>query len=350
METLTLVEPMLLQDDTIIQEEAVVQKKLTKLTQTLERKYDKVFQDGSLISLHISKWGMSAQLNEADLNVEKQPKIFKLGKKMLMDEEIFNVFNRIESRARGYLYRQAFRFPISEAHFISNDKLDEVEFHLWELKQEYDQAKANFLEKYPEYKEAHLAAFPTLREKLEPCYPTVEELETKFDFNWIPYRISMPKELKEYDLNAAIAEEKAVDEVKARAQKELREKAERQTKMLDDFIRDAGQLIRKKVLGACQSIAEKIQRKEVVTPTNIKTLLKQVVDFNSLNFLDDAQVENRLKQLQGVLTDGNEDFKNNDASIEKLETVLNAVIAETSKITDLDDLTGKYFRSIEIDD
>ena len=51
-----------------------------KITDTLQGYYDKVFQDGKLINIHIGMWGMSYNLTEEDIKLDnKLPDTIKLG-------------------------------------------------------------------------------------------------------------------------------------------------------------------------------------------------------------------------------------------------------------------------------
>ena len=43
-----------------------------KISDTLQKYYDKVFQDGKLVNVHIGMWGMSAGLMEEDILLDNK--------------------------------------------------------------------------------------------------------------------------------------------------------------------------------------------------------------------------------------------------------------------------------------
>jgi hypothetical protein len=350
MSTTLLERPVVIQEEEFHTVQTTEQMTTTATTSVLRHNYDKVFEDGTLVSLHVRCWGMAAQLSEDDLAIGKQPNIFKLGKKMLIKPEIFNEFKRLEGKGRAILGKAGFDFPISEAHFIPKARLITLIEDLTKVKKEFDEYKELFYQKYEEYKEDVLTSFPELRAKLEPCYPSLETIKTKFAFNWAKFRIAMPKEFGEHDLSAEMAEEKVVTEAQKKAQAELKAEAEKQIQLMQSFVQDIGEDLRSKVLHGCQKIAEKILNKEVVSKTNIDSLLKQINNFKELNFLDDKAVENGLDDLRKLITDGSEDFKQNPVSLEKLQSTLNQVIDTAKNISDVSSVTGKYFRSIQLED
>src|ERR1043166_8641157 len=62
-------------DTTPQQFEEVLAKQNQLTPANLQTYYDKLFQDGVLVNLHISAWSMSCKLKEDDLGLEKQPEI-----------------------------------------------------------------------------------------------------------------------------------------------------------------------------------------------------------------------------------------------------------------------------------
>jgi len=337
------------EETTIVAPVVTPPEEIQATTQTLKHNYDKVFEDGTLISLHVRCWGMASQLDEDDLGVQKQPSIFKLGKKMLIKPEIAGAFKRCESKGRHVLTRAGLDFPVAEAHFVPRCRLNKVIEDLLIVQTEWNKLCEDFFANYETHKEDVLTSFPEQRSKLEPCYPSLETIKQKFSFYWIQFRVAFPKELAEYDLNAKIAEEKAVTEVERVAQQRLREQAESQARMLENFVQENGEILRRKILEGCQKVADKIVKKQAITQTSINGLLKQVTEFKELNFLDDQAVAKRLEELQALIQGGAEDFKDSPATTEKLEATLNQIIQETSRIGDVEELTGRYFRTVQLD-
>lgn len=319
-----------------------------KLSDTLKSHYDKLFQDGFLVNLSISKWGMGAQLNQADLGIQKAvPKIFKLGKKMLIDEKHFNAFVGYEGRARRYLYKNSYPFHISEAHFIPKKKLLTVLAELDKFKAEYKAAADAFVENYPTYKEAMLAEYPEHADALRPLYPRQTELRAKFDFQVMTFELAMPRELAAVDVQALIARDEAKDEVKKKLEEQLADQHKTAMAQLEKFTENAAQSLRQQIGGVCTTLIDKIKRKEIISKTNIDTIKGEIENFRSLNFLDDKVVQAEIDKLE-TLVNGNHNFKTDDATIMELNDALAGVLKTAASTSDISQLTGKYFRSIKL--
>jgi hypothetical protein len=124
-----------------------------KISETLQKYYDKVFEDGKLVSVHIGMWGMAANLDEEDIKLTtKLPETHRLGKKMLVKLEVYNRFKTMEQKIRKCLEKHSFDFPLARAHFVPKTKYIEVYSKLNELRDEYIQMADEFVEKYEDYK------------------------------------------------------------------------------------------------------------------------------------------------------------------------------------------------------
>lgn len=320
----------------------------------LSRRYQKIWNDGKLVVIHVGMWGMSHQLDGKDLAIEKNlPEIIRLGKKMLIKPEVFNKFKNVEQRARNFLYSNSFSFPlVPQAHFVPNLKHAQVRQKLLEFKNEFESLTQQFIGYYEGYKAETLAAFPEYAHILEPHYPSLEEIQQKFRFEIMSFEAVFPKELGEFDLNTEMARTEAADQARTeeatKAQAEYQEQLNTHMSKLDEFLHEANTSIRSKVLQHCEAVAEKIRNKELISKTNIKTLLRQVQDFRELNFLDDQAVATRLNSLEVLLQSG-ADFKANEDALAQLGATLDGVISETKNLSDVANVTGEYFRTLDID-
>lgn len=317
--------------------------------------YDKLFRDGYLVSVHISKWGMGAQLSESDLNLENVPKIFRLGKKMLIDPEHLNVFLRFEGKARRYLYSNSYPFPgVSEAHFVPRKKLMEVFGKLKEFKAEFEKKVADFLENYDKYKaevvdDPRHAAF---KEGLLGLYPSPDVLRGKFSFTYSAYELSMPREFGEVDAKTIaereIAVEEAVQEAQQAIEKELEEQYQQGLRRVEQFANEALLALRSQVVTTCRNIATKINEDEPINKANLKSIREQIQAFRSLNFLDDRVLSEEIDKLEEVVNSGR-DFKSNEEALNELQTTLKGVLKSATDKVSQNQVVENYFRRIEID-
>jgi Protein of unknown function (DUF3150) len=319
----------------------------TQRSEVLKQYYTKLFTDGVLLDLLIRKWGMSATLDEEDLDIKKVPDIFRLGKKLLIKPAIFNQFSQIEQRARTYLKKCSRPFPISQNYFVPLESLPEVEIKLNSFKEEYEELTTNFLENYEFYKEEVLTDFSDYRDILKPCYPALAEIRNKFEFSYTQFRIDMPTAFEKVDIHVKLAEEKQVQDLMVQHQIKFQEQVEKQINLIINFAESSVLDLRKGINRACALIVTKIKNGDIVSSTNKKTLLNEIYNFKKLNVFEDKMMENQLDKLESLLLE-DRNFKDDTDSRKILNDYLNDVMDIAINTSDVSSITGEYLRSIEI--
>jgi hypothetical protein len=329
-----------------------------KVTETLQKYYDKVFQDGKLVNIHIGMWGMSYNLVEEDIKLEnKLPETIKLGKKMLIKPAVYNKFKSKEQSIRKYLYANSFSFPlVAQAHFVPKNKFTDVYNKLVEMREEYMKMVDEFVEKYEDYKAEVVAYYKEHQatvdiSDIEGYYPSKEAVRAKFYFDIVSFEISLPTEFKELNLQTEIAREEAAGEAKKQAQdvysREYRRQLDTHMQKVNDFVNDVTTTLRTNVAEHCRIVLGKIKKKEIASESNIKTLLKHIDDFKSMNFINDTVIEEQLGKVQALLTSGS-DFEKDKDAIQLLQTHLKAVVKEAENLTDVANISGEYFRKLSV--
>lgn len=329
-----------------------------KITDTLQKYYNKVFQDGKLVNIHIGMWGMSYNLVEEDIKIEdKLPETIKLGKKMLIKPAVYNKFKNLEQKIRKYLYKNSFEFPlVSQAHFVPKAKYLEVYEQLNKFRAEYMAMVDEFVEKYEDYKKEALEFYKEHQDKvsiddLESYYPSVAELRKKFYLDVVSFEISLPTEFAELNLQDEINREVANEQAKEQALNDYKSEYNRQigTHMskINDFVSEVTQALRAKIVEHCSVALNKIQKKEVVSDANIKTLLKHIQEFREMNFVDDKSVEAELSKVEKMLT-GDYDFAKDKDAMGLLQEHLTSVVKEAESLTDVANVSGEYFRKLSV--
>jgi hypothetical protein len=315
------------------------------LTETLREHYAKVFQDGHLVSVHVSKWGMDTNLKKEDLETNKTlPKIYKLGKKMLIAEERLNEFMSIEGKARRFLYKNSFDFPVGEAHFVPRKAIPNVLLVLDKYQTEYTKLADMFIAKFGEYKKEMMNKYPELKDSM---YPKVETLRDRFHFSISMYELAMPKELAEVDLKELISRERAEEEVKAQLKKQLEGQYINSMHQLEKFTEEAAKALRVQMVTLCSSLIEKINNKEIISKSKINMIRQEIDNFKVMNFLDDKVVAGEIEKLEKVL-EGRHNFRSDQEAIDSLNNALSSVVEKAQNITDIATIRGSYFRAIKV--
>lgn len=329
-----------------------------KITETLQSYYDKVFQDGKLINIHIGMWGMSYNLTEEDIKLDnKLPETIKLGKKMLIKPAVYNKFKSFEQRVRKYLYVNSFDFPlVSQAHFVPKAKYLEVHKKLDEMREEYLLMVTEFIEKYEDYKQEVLDYYQQNKEtvnveNLEAYYPSLANIRSKFYFDIVSFEIALPAEFGKLNLQDEIEREQTNNEVKQQAAQNYREEYNKQiqlhTSKLSAFMDEVTSTVRGKVAEHFSVVLNKVKDKEVVSEASIKSIYRQIEEFRTANFADDKVIDEELNKLEKLL-DGKPNFTDDRDAIGLLKQHLNNVVTAAKDVSDMANVSGEYFRKISL--
>jgi hypothetical protein len=316
----------------------------------LNTRFQRLFRDGKLLQVHVRKWSMSTCLNEEDLPLvtgSKLPEFFKLGNKMLIDEKEMKKFISIESAARNYLRAHALPFPIAQANFVPTKVLLSVLEKLEEFRTKYNTAVGAFVANYEIHKEAMLTKHAAHRTILEPYYPPAGQVREKFGFHIGMFEVAFPQQMKEIDLAAVQAEATARSDMQHKFEAEWQRQYAQSLEQVDGFLKEAVTSMRSRVVEVFETIARKIQNREVVSATNLKTMGSIIEAFDGLDFLDDKTVRTKLEAVKGLITSGR-DFKGDYEAIDLLTAAVGDVLTVARETTDLDALTGEYVRRIEV--
>lgn len=319
----------------------------TEKVLTLDEKFKKAFQDGKLVQVHVGKWGMSFQLDEKDIGVENVPAIVRLGKKMLIPDEVRKGFNRVETSARNFLKGRSFKFPIADAHFVVQKQLVPLLEQLSLFKDEYQKLTDEFIKQYPAHKEQILSEYPALREGLEPCYPPIDHVAKKFYFDVAVFEVAFPQEIKEVSVAEITAQNQAVEEYKGKYKQQMDAQYQTALSHMDDFVKEAARSLRGQVVETFETIAKKMASGELVTGKNIKSIKTMLSAFEGMDFFDDAVVKEQLAQVQS-LVNSDKDFKEDATAITALRTAIDNTLTVAKNMSDIDTITGRYFRKIEV--
>lgn len=329
-----------------------------KITETLQKYYDKVFQDGKLVNINIGMWGMSYNLTETDIKLDNQlPETIKLGKKMLIKPAVYNKFKGLEQKARRYLYANSFDFPlVSQAHFVPKPKYLDVYKQLNVLREEYLAMVDEFVEKYEDYKKEALDYYEEHKdvlniEDLEKFYPSREHVRGKFKFDITSFEISLPTQFNELNLQDEIQRELFTNEEQQKARDKYMEEYKKQvqihTNKLSEFMTDVTATVRSELANHLKIVIEKIDANQVVSPGSIRNIQKQINEFRAMNFADDKAIEAELINLEKMISK-DVDYSKGSNAIDLLKQHLSSVVKSAENISDVANVSGEYFRKIKM--
>jgi hypothetical protein len=179
----------------------------------------------------------------------------------------------------------------------------------------------------------------------------VGAVKNKFHFDIVSFEIALPAEFKEVDLQEHIAREQVVAEVKKEALDSHKQEYKRQLDVhmskIQDFVGEVTNTLRSKVIEHCTVALNKINKRELVSDANVKTLLKHIQDFREMNFVDDRAIEAELSKVEKML-DGDHNFAKDKDALGLLRQHLTSVVDQAKNLTDVANVSGEYFRKLEV--
>ena len=339
--------------------------------------FTSIFIDGVLMQIHVSFWSGARILRPEDLGLkpEQVATAYKLGRKMLVPEEVIRNFRRIEGQARRIVEENSHHFPIGSANFVTRKSFAKITKKLDVLKAKYLALVDDLVTKYDQYRqeilpvyeeaadnafltstpemmvggldtydrEADRMAFKTaFLARLNNYYPPVESLKAKFSLAWDIYEIAAPQ-LRETNGTSVIESEEE------RAKSVITARTHMQNK-IEGFVTDVVKVLRTEATEVCSRIATAIKEGRVIRSTTVNSLKVFIERFKDMNFVGDQTIEAQLDAIQKELLEAhpNTAFLEDVELKEELGRRLNLVVEEAGKLSDqdLDSVTGDYKRKV----
>lgn len=344
----------------------------------LPNDFTNIFIDGVLMQIHVSFWSGARILRPEDLGLkpEQVATAYKLGRKMLVPEEVIRNFRRIEGQARRLVEENSHHFPIGNANFVTRKSFNKkVHAGLLKLVEEYQAQVDNLIANYDQYRQeilpvyeeaadnAFLTSTPSIMEgsldtydreaeraafkaeflrRLNSYYPPVESLKARFSLTWDIYEIAAPQ-LRE------TSSEDVLESEEERMKSVVAARAAMQTK-IEGFVTDVVKVLRNEATEVCGRIATAIKEGKVIRSTTVASLKNFIERFKDMNFVGDQTIEAQLDAIQKEILDGHDDtaFLDNVELKEELGRRLIAVTEAAKNITDqdVDSVAGGYKRKI----
>lgn len=326
---------------------------------------------GVVVRISINRWRGTAPIKMEDLGLKVtnessksfMDKYIRLGKEILMPHEVESQLSSIESLARKVL--RDYSFQTVWGNFVPFSAFDEWELENEKVKQrfmgisayigqEYNNIINTIRENYkvmahdvwsrlyPGQGSATSAFVEKFCDDIIAKVPSRQAIISSFNYETIFFSIPMPSVLENNLLEAdKIKEEREQLKFKSQIEKEAKEKIakkylERKQELIDNFLDSTILKIRKDVEDLCRSVLLSMNRngkKYDINKSKKEKIQRFIKRINLLNFYDDVQISNLLKELDSEV----DKFKG-ERDNDHIEGLLNEIIKECDK-----DLSAKDF-------
>lgn len=320
-----------------------------------------IFTNGVLVDVNIRAWTGEKQLTAQDLGlpVEKMPKAFRLGRKLLVPAEILGQFKRLDHLARTLLLTRSYPFPFGGARFVPKKAFVDFVEEFEELQRQYDAAVKDLIDHYDTYRiemrSQFLAAAKTaynrlsqlhgydgllkkdekgnstgenltedefvnaFLERIEKSYPTIEKLQEKFSMNYVPFQMELP-DLSQATIDDVASEKTKIELLQRGYQSKMR-------KELESYAHKIVEENRARVQKVVDTLTDNIENNRRFTESSRNMVISMIDNFGRLNIAEDTNLEKGLVAFKRKYMDPNPAKK-----IRESDEIQNNMLIDLKKI------------------
>jgi hypothetical protein len=304
-------------------------------------------REGVLMKVSVSFWRGHKKLKPEDIGLEKKnvsDRLISLGHKRLLPKDCLQELALIEGRAHALVEANTFPFLNGIGHFLPNSKLAEVTEKLEELQTEFWAAKKSFLEKYSSLRQSASKEWRKMAEKLvkdpdqlvatiEASFPFPDQMDRYYGFDTQLFQIAMPQHMAAELVSAS--EQQAVIEARQRAAQEAGQKIRSD---VESFVADCVASLREQTAQLCEDMLSSINGSETgVHQKTLNRLVKFIEQFKSMNFANDAVMEQQLEKVKKeLLTKTAEEYRDSAVARARLKNGLSQLANQARNLAHQD--------------
>ena len=283
---------------------------------------------GVLINVSVRYWRARKKLTADDLGLsadQVDDRLISLGHKKLLPRDALHDLALIESRTHAFVAENSFPFLGGIAHYVPNEKLDEVQQRLHVLRTEFDDAESRFRERYGELRTVGLERWrdaadslvgdpERLLAKISDAFPPVAAMDRYFSYTISMFQLSVP-DVPQADLIEAGTQQELL-ETRRRAAFEARSAIQ---SSCQDFIADSVATLRQETAVLCSQMLGTISSTDNVHQKTLNRLLKFIDQFKQLNFANDSEMAEQLEAVRKeFLARTAEEYRSSDFARDQL--------------------------------
>jgi len=296
-----------------------------------------VFVDGVCLDLDIGfpRFERNLDAKDVGINAADIPDIFKLGKKQLVSKKILGLFASIDAKARRELEFYSLNAPMLKDRFVPFRCIPGLEESLTTLKADFHKRAAEFLEKYEQIKREMLSTYAAHRDAIEKLYPSRDEVERAFHFEWRAYSYSLPSKIQKKAVDLKMSQEAFV-KANAIVERKQQEMVVQFDLWAVDIVKDARQAAHT----LFKTVRDKVAHGEAIHSKTVESLREFIDKFRMMNFVGDAALEEALAGARGILDAGVSSKFGKEAFLE----AANEIVKAAGSVSDVSEVTGSYRR------
>jgi hypothetical protein len=304
-------------------------------------------REGVLVKVSVRYWRGTKKLKPEDLGLKEadvSDRLISLGHKRLLPKDALAGLAVVEGRAHALVESNTFPFLNGIAHFLPNQRLDEVTEKLTEMQAEFWQAKQQFLGKYASLRREASTEWRKMADKLvtdperlvaaiEASFPFPQHMDRYYGFDVQLFQIALPQRM-EADL-ISLADHREVVAARHKAAAEAGQKIRRD---VESFVGDCVASLREQTATLCTEMLHSINHSETgVHQKTLNRLVRFIDQFKQMNFVNDTVMEEQLENVRKeLLSKTAEEYRDNARAKTRLVNGLSQLANHASQLAKQD--------------
>lgn len=285
---------------------------------------DALTQRGVLVNVSVRYWRAQKKLNPEDLGLARDrvnERLISLGHKRLVPKESLKRLALLEGRAHALVEENTFPFLGGVAHYLPNEKLEEVTARLHTLQAEFEAETQAFIAGYGRLRETALQEWrdAALQLGVEPrrlvatveqAFPPADRMPRSFAFEVRLFSIAVP------DVPQTQLVDMGTQRELMAARREAAEQARREIEAsCNRFVGDCVTELRRQTAELCSEMLASIDARGDVHQKTLNRLQRFIERFGSLNFANDLEMQRELDHARAeLLSRSAEEYRGNGAA------------------------------------
>lgn len=271
---------------------------------------DALTRRGVLVSVSVRYWRAQKKLNPEDLGLARDrvnERLISLGHKRLVPRQSLERLALLEGRAHALVEENTFPFLGGVAHYLPNEKLEEVTQRLHALQQEFETETRAFIAGYGRLREKALDEWRDAALQLgvdprrlvatvEEAFPAADRLPGRFAFAVRLFSIAVPDVPRAQFVDLGTQQE--LLQVRRQAAEQARREIEASCSR---FVGECVTEMRRQTAELCSEMLTSIDGHGSVHQKTLNRLQRFIERFRSLNFADDAEMARELDRARTEL-------------------------------------------------
>jgi uncharacterized protein (UPF0297 family) len=282
---------------------------------------DYVFKEGILYRIDSHCWwGKSSRVDEEEINA---PKEILSGVKTLVDPNTLATLRSYKSYGERIIKKRSYPFlGLRGVYYVPKAFISGCEEELKETQGRVYGERDFFMKNLPKYKKEWAAVCK--KGKVEPpapeLYPSKDELNGKFVFEWTKFAITLPNSSMKI-LNEA----------------ELKEEAEKQKKQMFEFLDGSLSMLAGKFYKAINNLAEKLSSGDPMKPKTLSSVRDFIETFDAMNVTNNAKLQDLVGKVDKLVGTASVKDYNADEKLRKdTEKRVTQMVSSFKKISESD--------------